>query len=45
MKNEILIAGMKYRGELLMCDYGFEGLNEDTWYVVTENGEVKEVEE
>ena len=44
MNEMLIVVGEEYRGELLMCDYGFKNLNEDGWYVLLESGEVKEVE-
>jgi hypothetical protein len=40
-----LVVGEKYRGELLMCDFGYRNLNEDSWYVLLKNGTLVEVEE
>ena len=40
---DVLILGEKYRGELLMCDYGFSNLEEDDWYVVLSSNEVEKV--
>lgn len=45
MTNNALVVGEKYLGELLKVDYGMQGLNDESWYVVLKNGEVKEVEE
>ena len=40
--DDVLIIGEKYKGELLIVDYGLD-VKEDSWYVVLNNGEVKEV--
>ena len=45
IKNDVLICGEKYLGEVLICDFGVEGVEEDKWYVVLKDGEIVEVKE
>ena len=42
--NEIIIVGEKYRGEVLIVDFGIEGVEEDSWYKIGVNGEIVKVE-
>ena len=43
MKNEILVAGEVYSGEVLIVDFGYDNLKEDSWYVFCVDGVVREV--
>jgi hypothetical protein len=41
-----VVCGMKYRGEVLIVDFGVdEGVEEDKFYVVLNDGEIVEVVE
>jgi hypothetical protein len=42
--NKIIIVGEKYRGEVLIVDFGIEGVEEDSWYKIGVNGEIVKVE-
>ena len=41
----MLVCGEKYSGEVLIVDYGMGsmGINEESWYVVLNDGEVVEL--
>jgi hypothetical protein len=43
ISNNFLRAGEKYLGELLIADYGVEGIKEDSYYVILNNGEIVEI--
>jgi hypothetical protein len=45
IKNDVLVCGEKYLGEVLICDFGVEDVEEDKWYVVLNDGEIVEVKE
>ena len=42
---DLIVSGEKYLGEVLIVDYGMGGygINEESWYVVLNDGEVVEV--
>ena len=42
--NEIIIVVEKYRGEVLIVDFGIEGVEEDSWYEIGVNGEIVKIE-
>jgi hypothetical protein len=45
IKNDVLVCGEKYLGEVLICDFGVEDVEEDKLYVVLNDGEIVEVKE